>query len=130
MGTLTAIFLSVSVQYGLPARLLSSVCYVETKHVVNSIHYNDGFGNSVGICQIKLATARSLGFKGTEKQLMEPRYNIKYAGKYLRHQIRRYNGNVAKGVIAYNMGHAGDLTTTKYQAKVFRQWKGTMYAKN
>lgn len=130
MGTLTAIFLSVSVQYGLPANLLSSICYIESQHNVAAVHYRDGRDTSVGLCQIKLKTARGLGFRGTEKQLMEPRYNIKYAGKYLRHQIRRYHGNIAQGVIAYNMGHAGTLTTTKYQAKVFRQWKGTMYAKN
>lgn len=122
MGSLMAIFTAVTVQYGLPNNLLASLCYVESKHSVNAIHHDDGGADSLGICQIKLNTARDLGFRGTAKQLMEPKYNIKYAGKYLQKQMRRYHGQVNKAVIAYNQGHAGQLTTTRYQVKVFHQW--------
>jgi soluble lytic murein transglycosylase-like protein len=125
-----ALFTSVSIQYGLPVDLLSSLCYVESKHNIATIHVHDGNSSSFGVCQIKLKTARGLGFRGTEKQLMEPKYNVKYAGKYLKHQLIRYHGNVEKAVIAYNMGHAGDLTTSRYQVKVFNKWKEQTYAKN
>jgi soluble lytic murein transglycosylase-like protein len=111
----------VSAQYNLPSGLLSSLCMVESRHNIYAIHKDDGKGNSLGICQIKIETARNLGFKGTEKQLMKPQINIKYAGAYLQHQIIRYN-SIQKGVIAYNQGSAKQLTTTKYQTKVFKQW--------
>lgn len=113
----------MSSQYSLPPGLLASLCFVESRHNVSVIHYNDGDANSYGVCQIKLATARELGFRGTPEQLMQPNYNIKYAAKFLHRQILRYHGNVSKAVIAYNRGHAGDLTTTTYQMKVFKQWR-------
>ncbi len=122
MGTLTALFLSVSLQLGLPPNLLSSLCYVESKHKVSTIHYADGDSNSVGICQVKLKTAQFMGFRGTEKELMNPKVNIYYAGKYLKHQLLRY-GQINKAVIAYNQGHAGDLLQTEYQVKVFAIWR-------
>lgn len=114
--------MSTSMQLNLPPNLLQSICYVESTHRINSVHYNDGTSNSIGICQIKLRTAQWLGFKGTERELMEPNVNIYYAGLYLRHQLTRYKV-VNKAVIAYNQGHAGLLTSSKYQIKVYKQWR-------
>lgn len=123
MNTVTTLFIIVSAQFNLPPGLLSSLCYVESRHDLNAYHSDDGRGNSVGICQIKIDTAKDLGFKGTEKELMKPENNIYYAGAYLQHQRTRYNGSITKAVIAYNIGHAGSLTTSKYQYKVFKQWR-------
>jgi len=123
MNTLMLLFMMASAQNNLPQGLLSSLCYIESGHNVKAFHRHDGKGNSVGICQIKLATAKMLGFKGTEKQLMEPQNNIEYAAKYLAKQIERYH-NINRGVIAYNMGNAKNLTTSQYQVKVFKHWKG------
>jgi len=119
---LTTIFFLVSVQYGLPNGLLESLCYVESKHKVDAIHYYDGKTHSYGVCQIKLETARSMGFKGTAKQLMQPEINVRYAGLYLTFQIKRYKGNTKKAVIAYNRGNAKGLTSSQYQIKVFNKW--------
>ena len=119
---LTKLFLAASLQYGLPSGLLSSLCYVESKHDIQAFHKDDGHSNSVGVCQIKLQTAKHLGFKGTEKQLMIPQNNIKYAAKYLSHQIKRYNGNLTYGIISYNMGSRKNFTNTKYSIKVNKQW--------
>lgn len=123
MNTLTILFLITTAQYELPPGLLSSVCYVESAHNVKAIHIHDGDGDSVGACQIKLKAARTVGFKGTEIQLMDPKTNIQYAGKFLGHQINRYHGSVVKAVIAYNQGHAGILTRTSYSDKVIKQWR-------
>lgn len=124
MSTLLVLFTTISVQNELPPGLLKSLCYVESKHNIHAIHHDDGGADSLGVCQIKYATAKEMGFKGTVKQLMEPRTNVKFAAKYLKHQIKRYHGNINKAVIAYNKGHAGDLTTTKYMRKVYKQWRG------
>jgi soluble lytic murein transglycosylase-like protein len=116
------LFVLFSNQYGLPPELLSSLCFVESKHKISAIHHDDGGSESLGLCQIKFNTAKSLGFRGTPNQLMEPKYNIKYAAKYLSNQIKRYD-SVKRGVIAYNRGNAGGLTSSKYQIKVYKRWR-------
>lgn len=120
--SLFVLFLLAGTQNHLPQGLLSSLCYVESTHNIHAIHRDDGSSNSVGVCQIKLKTAKWFGFKGTEKQLMNPAINIKYSAKYLAYQIKRYH-NIRRGVIAYNRGNAKGLTNTLYQAKVYKQWK-------
>ena len=119
---LTLLFSLTSAQFNLPTNLLSSLCYVESKHDINAIHVDDGTSNSVGICQIKWSTAKWLGFKGTEKQLMDPKTNIHYAGKFLKYQQTRYK-STTKAIIAYNIGNAKGLLSTKYSAKVIKQWE-------
>jgi len=73
---IATLFLLMTIRFGLPPDLLSSVCYVETGHKVEAIHKNDGHGDSIGICQIKLASAQTVGYKGTEKDLLKPEVNI------------------------------------------------------
>lgn len=107
----------------LPPYLLESICYVESKHNISAFHKDDGTTNSVGICQIKLKTAQWLGFKGTEKDLMEPNNNIYYAAKFLAHNLKRYHGKLSQAVISYNQGSAKGLTHTNYSDKVFKQWR-------
>ena len=127
MTGLEILFMLNTVQLGLPDSLLSSVCYVETHHNVAAIHKADGHGDSIGICQIKLKTARQLGFKGSAYDLQDPKVNIYYAGLYLKHQIARYRGSVKRAVIAYNFGSAKSFTSSKYQVKVFKVWRGKQY---
>lgn len=123
MTSIAALFLATSAQFHLPSGLLSSLCFIETNHEISLINNNDGGSDSYGICQIKLETAQWMGFKGTKEQLMEPRINIYYAGKYLARNIKRYDGHVEKAVIAYNQGHAGKALRTNYSTKVFNQWR-------
>jgi soluble lytic murein transglycosylase-like protein len=122
MVSLTTLFLAATINHSLPVGLLESLCYVESKHNVNAVHRDDGNSDSLGVCQIKYRTAQYMGFKGTRQQLMLPTVNIYYAGKYLRHQLNRY-GSIERAVIAYNLGHAGRLTSTKYQVRVYEQWR-------
>jgi soluble lytic murein transglycosylase-like protein len=118
-------FLLTSSQFNLPPGLLDSICYTESTYNTRAIHLDDGPGGpSLGVCQIKYSTAKWLGFKGTPTQLMNPKTNILYAGKYLAKQLERYDDNAQKAVIAYNYGHAPkNLTNTKYQIKVFKRWQ-------
>lgn len=123
MDTLTALFLSATTQFSLPPHLIDSLCYVETGWKINAVHLDDGGSDSIGICQIKLETARSVGYKGTSQSLMVPRVNIYYAAKYLSALRSRYHGDIKKAIIAYNLGHAGQLTRTKYSDKVITRWR-------
>lgn len=119
---LSILFTTTSAQFNLPPNLLSSLCYVESNHNIKAVHKDDGTTNSVGVCQVKLKTAKWLGFKGTESQLMDPKTNIYYSAKYLSLQLRRYHNNTTKAVIAYNIGNAKGLTRTKYSDRVITHW--------
>jgi soluble lytic murein transglycosylase-like protein len=119
---IATLFVTFSLQYGLPPKLLSSLCYVESKHNINAINYDDNGEDSIGICQVKWSTAKSLGYEGSYHDLYDPHNNIKYAAMFLAKQIKRYR-NVNRGVIAYNRGNAKNLTSSRYQIKVIKEWR-------
>lgn len=126
LETLVMLFSAATETYNLPPGLLRALCFVESSHRVSIIHHHDGNGDSVGICQIKLATANVLGFRGTQKELMEPKNNIYYAGAYLQKQLMRYDNDLNKAVAAYNSGtyyeRDGKPVNLKYVQKVFKAW--------
>jgi soluble lytic murein transglycosylase-like protein len=126
METLILLFASVTAQYNLPVGLLSALCFTESGHNVAAIHHDDGNGDSLGICQVKLQTARLMGFKGTQKELMSPKVNIKYSAIYLRKQLSRYGENSPMAVAAYNSGTfrpgAKFAKNQHYVDKVFKAW--------
>lgn len=104
------------------AALLSALCFVESSHRVNAVHYDDGGSSSLGYCQIKLKTARWLGYKGSITNLwLNKETNKHWAGTYLRYQLKRYKGDIKKAVSAYNCGRA--CGNTLYVDKVMKAWK-------
>lgn len=92
------------------------------------MNYGDGHGDSIGVCQVQLSTAELLGFKGTAKQLRDPKINIYYSGLYIKWQLKRYKGDIVKAVSAYNMGSYKESRkyrrplNHKYVASVFKHW--------
>jgi soluble lytic murein transglycosylase-like protein len=128
MEMLALLFTATSVLFDLPEGLLSAVCYVESSHRVAAMHLDDGGSNSVGVCQVKLTTAKMLGFRGTEKGLRVPEANVLIAAQYLRSQLDRYDGDVGKAVGAYNagtyrLGRDGRPINRRYIHKVMRAWR-------
>ncbi len=126
MSILAAYFIVASQTFSLPTGLLSSICWVESHHNAAAVNHHDGGSASQGACQVKLATARRLGFTGTAKQLMEVPNNTYYAAKYLRFQLDRY-GDTMQAVAAYNSGSynsdgKGYPRNQKYVHKVFAAW--------
>jgi soluble lytic murein transglycosylase-like protein len=128
MSELLLIFATVTQSFTLPVGLLSSICYVESRHQVKAININDGGANSLGICQIKLDTAKAIGYKGTAKDLHHsPFLNAFYAGKYLKKQLNRYDNDIVKAIAAYNAGKCrfnakGLVMNRKYVQKVMNEW--------
>jgi soluble lytic murein transglycosylase-like protein len=64
-----------------------------------------GRGGSIGLMQIKLATARGLGYTGTAEGLRDPNTNLTYAVKYLAGAYRAANGNNDRAVSYYASGY-------------------------
>lgn len=123
---LALLFASATQTFNLPPKLLDSLCFVESSHRVFIVHKDDGKQNSMGICQVQLPTARMLGYKGTERGLLDPATNIHYAAKYLRKQLDRYGQNLDKAIASYNAGsyrlRQGHVVNQTYIKRVRKTW--------
>jgi hypothetical protein len=69
-----------------------------------------GRGGTIGLMQIKLATARGLGYTGDAEGLRDPDTNVLYGVKYLAGAYRAANGDHDRAVHYYASGYY-------YQAK-------------
>jgi soluble lytic murein transglycosylase-like protein len=63
-----------------------------------------------GLMQIRLGTARAMGFSGSAAELLDPQINMTYAVRYLAGAYRAANGNENRAVALYASGYY-------YQAK-------------
>jgi soluble lytic murein transglycosylase-like protein len=64
-----------------------------------------GRGGTIGLMQIKLATARGLGYTGSAEGLRDPDTNLTYAVKYLAGAYRAANGDHGRAVHYYASGY-------------------------
>ena len=64
-----------------------------------------GSGGAIGLMQIKLATARGLGYTGTAEGLRDPATNLMYGIKYLAGAFRAANGDHDRAVHYYAAGY-------------------------
>ena len=69
-----------------------------------------GHGGTIGLMQIKLATAKGVGYSGDADGLRDPETNLKYGVKYLAGAYRAAGGNESRAVALYSRGYY-------YQAK-------------
>ena len=83
-----------------PESLIHRVIVRESKYQPNLISK----GN-IGLMQIKLATARGLGYSGTADGLYDANTNMTYAVKYLAGAWRTANGNADQAVSYYARGY-------------------------
>lgn len=84
--------------------LLRAICTVESGLNPKALNPKDGGSASHGMCQIKYTTAKTVGYRGTEKELYNVKTNALYAAKYLKYQLQRYKGDWLKATSAYNRG--------------------------
>lgn len=122
MNSILLILATTAHMYELPAGLLTSICFIESSHNPNAVHFEDGNQDSIGLCQLHLSTAQMMGFEGKEEDLLDPAVNANYAAKYLKYLSTRYKGKTIRAISAYNAGH---YTThnKKYVSKVLNHWK-------
>lgn len=115
---------NAATEFNLDPSLMYAICHVESHCKPSAINHNDGtskqkelgiISKSHGMFQIKLSTAKGLGFKGNAQQLQSPSVNVWYAAKYLNHLYKRYNDTL-KVISAYNAG----TYTTKNKTYVSR----------
>lgn len=64
-----------------------------------------GRGGTIGLMQIKLPTARGLGYKGDARGLRDPDTNLTYGVKYLAGAYRAANGDHDRAMHYYASGY-------------------------
>jgi soluble lytic murein transglycosylase-like protein len=86
---------------GVPVALVHRVIVRESRYNASLV----GRGGAIGLMQIKLATARGLGYTGTAEGLRDPETNLTYAVKYLAGAYRAANGDHDRAVSYYAGGY-------------------------
>lgn len=71
--------------HGVPDAVAHALVKRESGYRVRAV----GQAGEIGLVQIKLATARGLGFRGTREQLFDPRTNLSYGMRYARMALNR-----------------------------------------
>ena len=84
-----------------PETLVHRVIVRESKYHPDLI----GHGGTIGLMQIKLATARGLGYKGDAEGLRDPETNLTYGIKYLAGAYRAAESNHDRAVHLYARGY-------------------------
>ncbi|MBR0697190.1 lytic transglycosylase domain-containing protein [Bradyrhizobium lablabi] len=84
-----------------PEELVHRVIVRESKYHPQLI----GRGGTIGLMQIKLATARGLGYSGTAEGLRDPETNLKYGVQYLAGAYRAANGDPNRAVRYFAGGY-------------------------
>jgi soluble lytic murein transglycosylase-like protein len=89
---------------GLPVSLIQEVMHRESRGNAQAVS-RDG---AIGLMQIKLGTARSLGYTGNAAGLKDPDTNLRYAVKYLAGAYRAAGGNGARAWALYRSGYSSN----------------------
>ena len=84
-----------------PEALVHRVIVRESKYHPNLV----GRGGTIGLMQIKLATARGLGYTGDAAGLRNPDTNLAWGTKYLAGAYRAANGDHSRAVHYYASGY-------------------------
>jgi soluble lytic murein transglycosylase-like protein len=109
--------------YGVPAELAHAVIRVESNYRVDAL----GRAGEIGLMQIKPATARLMGYSGSEDGLYDPETNIKFGMKYLGIAHDLGGGTTCGTILKYNAGHGAkrmNPVSAAYCSKVERYLSG------
>jgi soluble lytic murein transglycosylase-like protein len=84
-----------------PEALVHRVIVRESKYQPSLV----GRGGAIGLMQIKLATARGVGYTGTAEGLRDPETNLKYGIRYLAGAYRAAKGDLGRAVHYFAAGY-------------------------
>jgi soluble lytic murein transglycosylase-like protein len=85
---------------GLPASLVERVIRRESGGNARAVH-----GGNYGLMQIRLGTARAMGYTGSASGLLDPQTNMTYALRYLAGAYRAAGGNENRAIALYSRGY-------------------------
>lgn len=85
---------------GLPASLVERVIHRESGGNPRAVH-----AGNYGLMQIRLNTARAMGYTGSAAGLLDPQTNMTYALRYLAGAYRAAGGNQSRAIALYSRGY-------------------------
>jgi hypothetical protein len=101
---------------GVPVALVHRVIVRESRYQPRLI----GRGGTIGLMQIKLATARGLGYTGNAEGLRDPNTNLTYGVKYLAGAYRVAHGDHNRAVHYYASGYYYAAKRQRLQPAAFQ----------
>ncbi|EJN11232.1 soluble lytic murein transglycosylase-like protein [Bradyrhizobium sp. YR681] len=93
----------------LPADIAEAVVFVESGYnpaVIGSV-------GEVGLMQVRLETARMLGFRGSDAELAVPETNIHYGVLYLSRAWTLAGSDLCRALMKYRAGHGEETMTPR-----------------
>lgn len=99
-GAYSGLVSSHAAAHGLPPALVHRVIMRESRYNPRAVSK----GN-YGMMQIRLGTARAMGYRGDASGLLDPNVNMTYAVKYLAGAYRAAGGNTDRAVALYARGY-------------------------
>ncbi|MEJ2375792.1 MAG: lytic transglycosylase domain-containing protein [Pseudolabrys sp.] len=99
-GNLDALVQSKAAANNVPAALVRRIIKRESGGNARAVH-----AGNYGLMQIRLATARAMGYRGSAAGLLDPETNMTYAVKYLAGAYRAAGGNMDRAVHYYASGY-------------------------
>src|SRR6185295_2933868 len=96
-----ALVASHAMANNVPEALVHRVIVRESRYHPSLI----GRGGTIGLMQIKLATARGLGYTGTAEGLRDPETNLTYGVKYLAGAYRAAGSDHSRAIHYYASGY-------------------------
>ncbi len=87
---------------GVPVALVHRVIRRESGYNSRAV-----YRGNYGLMQIRLGTARALGYRGDAAGLLDPATNMTYAVRYLAGAYRAAGGNEARAAALYASGYYG-----------------------
>ncbi|WP_299473469.1 lytic transglycosylase domain-containing protein [uncultured Roseibium sp.] len=106
-------------KHGVPVQIAKAVVEIESNFNPRA----RGRAGEVGLMQIKPATARGIGYRGSTKALYDPETNIEWGMKYLAGAHQKANGDLCGTILRYNAGHYAkrmNPVSRRYCSKVKR----------
>lgn len=83
-----------------PKSLVAAIIHVESGGNPRTV----GRAGEIGLMQIKLQTARSVGYTGNRRGLFDPATNVRYGTAYLDIALGRTHGNLCQAATLFNAG--------------------------
>ena len=85
---------------GVPASVIRRVIMRESRYNARAVS-----SGNYGLMQIRLGTARAMGYSGSAAGLLDPTTNMTYAVRYLAGAYRAAGGNESRAVALYARGY-------------------------
>jgi transglycosylase-like protein with SLT domain len=101
-GAHDALIAKHAAQNGVPVTLVNRVIRIESRGRATAVHKG-----SYGLMQIRLGTARALGYSGDAQGLLDPDINLAYGVKYLAGAYRAAGCDADRAVSYYKRGYHG-----------------------